>query len=182
MIHTDTARSNADAFEGNGDAKIKEEKRGFVFLFLFYFFYLNHFIFSVYLCFLCSIQFQKMKTFCSVCVFIKYFLPSRASRLTQRGIGFPVNLWHTSLQKWLQFFVIRWYVFPEYSSANFSMNARTSLGPRSVLPIRIDFLNVKPGHCFGSTSKIPVVEWSWAPKAYSTPWTGKTIKIHNQLF
>ena len=97
------------------------------------------------------------------------FLPNLARRLTQRGIGFPVNWIHTSLQKWLQFLVIRWYVFPKYSLASFSINEHTSFGPKSVLPIKIDFLNVKPGHCFGSTSKIPVVECSCAPKPYSTP-------------
>ncbi|KAM2399297.1 hypothetical protein ACFXTH_035873 [Malus domestica] len=61
---------------------------------------------------------------------------------------------------WLQFLVIRWYGFPEYSSVSFSIKARTSFGSKSVLPIKIDFLNTKLGHCFGSTSKIPVVAWS----------------------
>jgi len=34
-------------------------------------------------------------------------LPIRARRLTQLGIGFPVNLIQVSSQKWLQFLVIR---------------------------------------------------------------------------
>lgn len=61
--------------------------------------------------------------------------PSRASLLTHRGIDFPVILTQTSLQKWLQFFCIRWYVFPAYSWASFSINSRTSFGPSSVDPM-----------------------------------------------
>lgn len=66
---------------------------------------------------------------------------------------------------------------PEYFSDSFSINSRTSLGPMSVLPIKIDFLNIKPGHCFGSTSKTPVVDCSWAPNAYSTPWTAMIYQL-----
>ncbi|KAM7502635.1 hypothetical protein LguiB_001539 [Lonicera macranthoides] len=49
------------------------------------------------------------------------------------------------------------------------MKARTSFGPIYVLPIKINFLNVKPGHIFCSTSNIPIVDCSCAPNAYSTP-------------
>lgn len=34
-------------------------------------------------------------------------IPILARRLTQLGIGFPVNLIQASLQKWLQFLVIK---------------------------------------------------------------------------
>lgn len=34
-------------------------------------------------------------------------IPIRARRLTQLGMGFPVSLTQASLQKWLQFLVIR---------------------------------------------------------------------------
>lgn len=97
-------------------------------------------------------------------------LPIRARRLTQLGIGLPVSRTQASLQKWLQFFLIRWYAFPLYSSASSSITALTWAGPMLVFPIKILFLNVNP-HCFGSPSKIPVVGYSWAPNAYSTPWT-----------
>jgi len=99
--------------------------------------------------------------------------PKRASRFTHLGIDFWASLRQTSLQKWLQFLVMRWYLFPWYSSANFSIKTRTSFATKSVFPTRIDFLNVKPGHFFGSTSKIPVLDDSCAPNAYSTPWTTK---------
>lgn len=57
MIYTDTARNNADAFEGSGsgDAKMKEEKERFFFFLI------------------CLIQFQKVKTFYLLC-FHKIFL------------------------------------------------------------------------------------------------------------
>lgn len=56
------------------------------------------------------------------------------------------------------------------------MTALTSAGPMSVFPIKIVFLNENPSHCLGSPSKIPVVGYSWAPKAYSTPWTAISIQ------
>ena len=98
-------------------------------------------------------------------------LPILASRLIQLGIGFPVSLIQASLQKWLQFLVIKLYAFPLYSPASSSITALTSSGPRSVFPMKIVFLNVNPSHCFGSPSNIPVVGYSWAPNAYSMPWT-----------
>lgn len=110
-------------------------------------------------------------------------LPILASRLTQLGIGFPVSLMQASLQKWLQFLVIKLYAFPLYSPASSSsMTALTSPGPISVFPIKIVFLNVNPSHCFGSPSKIPVDGYSWAPNAYSTPWTERYTKQCSKWF
>lgn len=111
-------------------------------------------------------------------------LPKRASRLTHLGIGFWVSLTQTSLQKWLQFLEMRLYLFPRYSSASFSIKTLTSFAAMSVFPTRIDFLNVKPGHFFGSTSKMPVLGDSCAPNAYSTPWTtkNKNIQVHYKLY
>lgn len=102
---------------------------------------------------------------------VKAFLPILARRFTQLGIGLPVNLIHASLQKWLQFLVMRLYAFPLYSSAKSPIIPLTSSGPTSVHPIKIAFLKLNPSHCFGSPSNIPVVGYSWAPNAYSTPWT-----------
>lgn len=95
--------------------------------------------------------------------------PILARRFTQLGIGLPVNLMHASLQKWLQFLVMRLYAFPLYSSAKSPIIPLTSSGPTSVHPIKIAFLKLNPSHCFGSPSNIPVVGYSWAPNAYSTP-------------
>lgn len=95
-----------------------------------------------------------------------------ARRFTQRGIGVPTRRRQTSLQKWLQFLEMRWYEQPVYDSAIFSMKVLTSRGPRSVRPMSIDFRKRNPGHCRGSPSNIPVVGWSCAPYAYSTPCTG----------
>lgn len=111
----------------------------------------------------------------------KQVLPILASRLTQLGIGFAVNLIQASLQKWLQFLVIKLYALPLYSSASCSITALTSKGPTSVFPIKIDFLNVNPSHFFGSPSKIPVVGYSWAPNAYSIPWTAQVNPINTSL-
>lgn len=55
------------------------------------------------------------------------------------------------------------------------MNCLTWIGSKHVVPRNIDFLNLKPGHCRGSTSNTPLVGKSCAPNAYSTPWT--TLKI-----
>lgn len=56
------------------------------------------------------------------------------------------------------------------------MNSLNWKGSKYVVPMNIDFLNLKPGHFRGSTSKTPVVGQSWAPKPYSTPWTATMHK------
>lgn len=108
--------------------------------------------------------------------FRKEGLPILARRLIQFGIELPESLMQASLQKWLQFLVMRLYAFPRYFSPRFSITTLTSPSLISVHPIKIDFLNLNPSQILGSPSKIPVVGYSWAPNAYSTPWTAQFSK------
>lgn len=96
--------------------------------------------------------------------------PSFARRFTHPGIEDPVNRVETSLQKWLQFFTIRWYVSPLYSLAIRAMKSLKSLGLSWMVPSWIVLRNLNPGQLRGSTSKTPLEGQSCAPNAYSIPW------------
>jgi hypothetical protein len=53
------------------------------------------------------------------------------------------------------------------------MAVRTCERDISVEPKHTERLKIKPGQLFGSTSKTPLVGYSWAPKPYSMSCTVK---------
>lgn len=81
------------------------------------------------------------------------------------------NLLDISSVKWLQFFVIRWYVSPWYSEAIVWINPRNCEESMWIDPKETEHLNRNPGHLLGSTSKSPLIGYSCAPNPYSFPWT-----------
>mmetsp|Transcript_24003 Transcript_24003/g.60405 ORF Transcript_24003/g.60405 Transcript_24003/m.60405 type:complete len:223 (-) Transcript_24003:300-968(-) len=95
---------------------------------------------------------------------------SAAKRLTQPGACLLVSCMLSSSVKWLQLRSSRWYRFPLNVSPSRCTSSCTSCCDSVVSPITMLSRNCTgPGASRGFVAKIPLVLYSWPPKAYSTP-------------